>query len=65
MELFSLTNWKKKEKINEEHYDSLLQQLNDKVTEKSLHLVRKKMLYHQDNAPTHKYAIAMVEILEL
>jgi [histone H3]-lysine36 N-dimethyltransferase SETMAR len=51
--------------INGEYYANLLQQLSDKIKEKRPHLAKKKVLFHQDNAPAHKSAIAMAKIHEL
>ncbi|XP_076623122.1 histone-lysine N-methyltransferase SETMAR-like [Colletes latitarsis] len=51
--------------INDEYYANLLQRLSDKIKEKRPHLVKKKVLFHQDNAPVHTSVIAMAKIQEL
>jgi len=40
--------------INGEYYAQLLDQLGGKIKEKGPGLQKKKILFHQDNAPTHK-----------
>lgn len=47
------------------YYASLLDQLKEKIAEKWPHLQKKKVLFHQDNAPSHRSAIAMAKIYEL
>lgn len=51
--------------INGPYYASLLDQLKQKIQEKRPGLVKKKILFHQDNAPCHKSVIAMEKINEL
>ena len=43
----------------------MLQRLSDEIKELRLHLAKKEMLLHQDNAPVHKSTIAMAKINEL
>ncbi|GFX81566.1 transposase, partial [Trichonephila clavipes] len=42
------------ETISSEYYMTLLAQLNEKIKEKRSQLQKKKVLFHQDNAPCHK-----------
>jgi len=51
--------------INGEYYANLLQRLGDEIKEKRPHLAKKKVLFHQDNAPVHTSIIAMAKINEL
>ena len=48
--------------INAKCYANLLQRLSDEMKKKRLHLAKKKVLFHQDNAPVHTYVIAMAKI---
>jgi histone-lysine N-methyltransferase SETMAR len=51
--------------INGEYYANLLQRLSDEIKKKRPHLAKKKILFHQDNAPVHTSVIAMAKINEL
>lgn len=51
--------------INGEYYAHLLDQLDGKIKEKRPDLQKKKILFHQDNAPAHKNALAMVKLKDL
>ncbi|XP_018346987.1 PREDICTED: histone-lysine N-methyltransferase SETMAR-like, partial [Trachymyrmex septentrionalis] len=51
--------------INGEYYANLLQRLGDEIKEKRPHLAKKKVLFHQNNAPVHTSIIAMAKINEL
>ncbi|XP_023228429.1 dipeptidyl peptidase 9-like [Centruroides sculpturatus] len=51
--------------INGEYYVHLLDQLDEKIREKRHGLQKKKILFHQDNAPAHKGALAMVKLRDL
>lgn len=51
--------------INSEYYSSLLTRLDDEIKKNRPHLARKKVLYHQDNAPAHKSAITMAKLNDL
>lgn len=51
--------------INGPYYAALLQRLKEEVALKRPHLAKKKILFHQDNAPAHTSAIAMAKIHEL
>ena len=43
------------------YYASLLDKLKPELAEKWPHLQKKKILFHQDNAPSHTSAVAMVK----
>ena len=47
------------------YYASLLDKLKAELAEKRPHLQKKKVLFHQDNAPSHTSAVAMAKIHEL
>ncbi|GFX22289.1 mariner Mos1 transposase [Trichonephila clavipes] len=47
------------------YYASLLDKLRAELKEKWPHLQKKKILFHQDNPPSHISAVAMVKIHEL
>lgn len=47
------------------HYVEQLDNLREVIREKRLALSRKKILFHQDNAPAHTSKIAMAKIVEL
>ena len=47
------------------YYASLLDKLKAKIAEKLPHLQKKKILFYQDNAPSHTSAVAMAKIHEL
>lgn len=47
------------------YYASLLDKLMAEIAEKRPHLQRKKILFHQDNAPSHTSAVAIAKINEL
>src|SRR5436190_22178427 len=51
--------------INGEYYANLLQRLSDEIKKKRAHLAKKKVLFHQDNAPVHTSVIAVAKINEL
>lgn len=51
--------------INSEYYCNLLDQLKEKIREKRPGLQKKKILFHQDNAPCHKSILTMAKIHEL
>ena len=51
--------------INGEYYANLLQRLSAEIKKKRPHLAKKKVLFHQDNAPVHTSVIAMAKINEL
>lgn len=51
--------------INSAYYTSLLDQLGEKIREKRPGLQRKKIIFHQDNAPVHKSVLTMAKINEL
>lgn len=51
--------------INSEYYWALLERLKAKIAEKQPHMNRKKSLFLQDNAPTHKSIATMAKINDL
>lgn len=51
--------------INSEYYRKLLDQLDAKIREKRPGLTKKKIIFHQDNAPAHKSVLTMAKINEL
>lgn len=51
--------------INSDYYIALLERLKDEITKKRPHLKKKKVLFHQDNAPCHKSMKTMAKLHEL
>lgn len=51
--------------INGEYYSNLLQRLSVEIKSKRPHLAKKKVLFHQDNAPAHTSLLVMAKIHEL
>ena len=51
--------------INSEYYIALLERLKTEVAKKRPHLARKKIPFHQDNAPCHKSLKTMAKLYEL
>jgi [histone H3]-lysine36 N-dimethyltransferase SETMAR len=51
--------------INSDYYIALLGRLKDEIAEKRPHLKKKKVLFHQDNAPCHKSMKTMAKLNEL
>ena len=51
--------------INGEYHANLLRRSSDKIEKKRSHLVKKKMLFYQNNAPVHTTIIAIAKINEL
>ena len=51
--------------INSEYYCNLLDQLDSKIREKRHGLQKKKILFHQDNAPAHTAQKPITKITEL
>lgn len=51
--------------INSDYYIALLERLNDEIKKKRPHLKKKKVLFHQDNAPCHKSIKTMAKFHEL
>lgn len=47
------------------YYASLLDKLKAEIADKRPHLQKKKILFHQDNAPSHTSTVAMAKIHEL
>uniref|UniRef100_A0A3Q1F3Z6 Tc1-like transposase DDE domain-containing protein n=1 Tax=Acanthochromis polyacanthus TaxID=80966 RepID=A0A3Q1F3Z6_9TELE len=50
--------------INGQYYASLVHQLREKMKEKWHGMLRRGVLFHQDNAPVHKSVVAMAAIHE-
>ena len=51
--------------ITEAYYAALLDRLVDQIGKKPPHLKKKKILYHDDNAPSHTSNIAQAKKHEL
>ncbi|CAK9833213.1 Histone-lysine N-methyltransferase SETMAR [Anthophora retusa] len=51
--------------ITGEYYSNLLDQLHVKIREKRPGLAKKKIIFHQDNAPAHRGVLAMAKLKEL
>jgi transposase len=51
--------------ITGEYYSNLLTRLDEKNREKRPSLQKKKIIFHQDNAPTHKSDLAMEKLRDL
>lgn len=56
---------KKGQTINSDYYIALLERLQDEIAKKRPHLKKKKVLFHQDNAPCHKSIKTMAKLHEL
>ena len=55
----------KERTINREYYIALLVHLKKEITKKQLQMNKKKVLFHQDNAPCHKTITTMAKLHEL
>jgi len=51
--------------IIRDYYVGLLDRLNGKIKKKRPHLTRKKVLFHQDNAPAHRSVKTIVKMDQL
>ena len=51
--------------INDEYYTNLLNRFNKDLKKKRLHLAKKKVTFHQDNARVHKCVVSMAKFQEL
>src|SRR5215475_2968533 len=51
--------------ITGEYYSNLLTRLDGKIREKRPGLQKKKIIFHQDNAPAHKSVLAMEKLRDL
>ena len=51
--------------INSEYYVALLERLKTEIAKKRPHMKKKKVLFHQDNAPCHKSLVTMAKLHEL
>lgn len=56
---------KKGTTINSDYYCALLDRLKAEIAKKRPHLQKKKVLFHQDNAPCHKSMKTMAKLNEL
>jgi histone-lysine N-methyltransferase SETMAR len=56
---------KKGKTITGKYYSNLLTRLDGKIREKRPGLQMKKIIFHQDNAPTHKSVLAMGKLRDL
>lgn len=54
-----------KKTITGQYYANLLDRLNEAIKIKRPHLAKKKIIFHQDNAPAHTSMIAMAKLHEL
>lgn len=55
----------KRQTINSDYYIALLERLKEEIAKNRLHLKKKKVLFHQDNAPCHKSMKTMAKLHEL
>ncbi|KAM8702599.1 hypothetical protein ACLKA7_001935 [Drosophila subpalustris] len=55
----------KEQTINSDYYMALLERLKDEIAKKRPHMAKKKVLFHQDNAPCHKSMKTMAKLNEL
>jgi len=60
-----LIDLQKDKTITGEYYTTLLDRLKEELKKKRPRLARKKVLFHQDNAPSHKSTFAMAKLHEL
>ena len=51
--------------ITGEYYSNLLTRLDEKIREKRPSLQKKKIIFHQDNAPAHKSVLAVGKLRDL
>ena len=51
--------------INSDYYMELLDRLSAKIKKKWPHMQKKKVLFHQDDAPCHKFMKTIVKLNEL
>ncbi|KAL7723955.1 hypothetical protein ACLKA6_019947 [Drosophila palustris] len=51
--------------INSDYYMALLERLKAEIAKKRPHMAKKKVLFHQDNAPCHKSMKTMAKLNEL
>ena len=57
--IFFIDYLEKGKTITGEYYSNLLVRLDEKIREKRPGLQKKKIIFHQDNAPAHKSVLAM------
>ena len=63
--ILSIDYLKKGRIINSEYYIALLERLKEEIAPKRPQMKKKKVLFHQDNAPSHKSIATMVKLHEL
>jgi transposase len=51
--------------ITGQYYDQLWGKFDDALKEKWLHLAKKKVLFHQANAPAHRSRVAAAKLVKL
>jgi len=51
--------------ITGEYYSNILTRLDEKIREKRPGFQKKKIIFHQDNAPSHKSVLAMGKLMDL
>ena len=56
---------RKGQTITGAYYASLLHRLSQEIKKKLPHLKKKKIIFHQDNARVHTFAVSMDKIMEL
>lgn len=55
----------KESTIMGQYYSELLDQFDEKLKKIRLHLTKKKVLFHHDNAPAHSFEIIAAKLYEL
>jgi histone-lysine N-methyltransferase SETMAR len=55
----------KGKRITRKYYSNLLTRLDEKIHEKRPNLQKKKIIFHQNNAPTHRSVLAMGKLRDL
>ena len=55
----------KRRTVNSEYYIALLVRLKEEIAKKRLQMKKKKVLFHQDNAPCHKSIATKAKLHEL
>ena len=56
---------KKGRNINGEYYGELVQRLEQEIKNKRSHLTKRKIMFHQDIAPTQRTVVATAELHEM
>jgi len=65
LKAFFIDYLEKGKTITGEYYSNVLTRLDEKIREKSLGLQKKKIIFHQENAPAHKSVLAMEKLRDL